>query len=174
MHRISQISIGDCQAMGGNVPLRPSRTTAGDYEPAPDAAPAYRDQSRNAHLPDRGTPARRLLQQASMLLIAGGAADLVHADLRPLVRPLAVSLSLKEAKREPFPEYHASSVRTHGRRIIPRRFESSRKLTRRWPPITDREALWFHPPSRTARTVRGDVLLETPDGLRVLLTPRAH
>lgn len=174
MHRISQISIGDCQAMGGNVPLRPSRTSAGDYEPAPDAAPAYRDKSRDAHLPDRGSPGRRLLQQASMLLIAGGAASLAHADLRPLVRPLRLEPTAKHPVPETFPNVHASNVRSSGSRVYPRRFESSRKLTRRWTVVRDPDARWLSSPSRRARTIRGDLLLETPDGLRVLLTPRAH
>lgn len=172
IRRISQISIGDCRSMGGNVPLVPSHNQSGDLEFAPDAAPAYRDRSREAHLPDRGTPSRRLLNQATMMLIAAGAAALAHADLKPLARPLRLEPTAKHPVPETFPAPLSASVRTRGSKVLPRAF-SSKRQRRRWQVIRDPDASWLSPPSRRARTRRGDLLLETPDGPRILLPSRA-
>lgn len=180
MHRISQVSIGDCLAMGGNVPLVPSHPH-GDLTPCPDPSPSSGaprvpvEPSINPRYiaPNADRAARVMACAATLILANAGFRQEAYADFRPLCKPLRVVGSGALPPFAPFPAVHAPSIRTHGTRIHPRRYSSPRQQ-RRWIVIRDKDAGWFTPPSRIARTRQGHPLLETPDGVRSLLPIPRH
>jgi len=180
MHRIHQISVSDCLAMGGNVPLAPSHPH-GDLVPVPDPSPLSArarvpvEPATNPRLTPPGADklARVMAYAATFTLLIAGHAKEAYADHRPLCRPLRVVGSGSLPPFAAFPAVHTPSVRTRGDRVYPRRYSSPRQQ-RRWVVIRDQDAGWLTPPSRFARTRQGHPLVETPTGVRCLLpVPRS-
>lgn len=176
MYRIHQISVSDCKAMGGNVPMVPTGPH-GDIVPVADPSPLapllrvlLDPPFREDRLPPHASKLARVLSHAAtIMLVMASEGRIAHADHRPLVRQIRVVGSGQLPPFQPFPVlHHATSVRTSGTRVYPRRY-SSKRQQRRWVVIRDQDAGWLTPPSRFARTRQGHPLIETPDGIRALL-----